>query len=96
LSFNHTINKGIVANMHAKHTLWFSTNYISGAPSTATWTQVTIPTFPTGADWTFVSSGKISLPAAVYGKSNVHFAFKYVSTTYESSTWEIEDLVVSK
>ncbi len=96
LTFNHAINKGIVANMQTNHTLWFSTNYISGAPSTATWSQVTIPAYPTGADWTFVSSGDISLPASVYGNSNVRFAFKYLSSTSESATWEIKELVVSK
>jgi hypothetical protein len=96
MTFNHAINKGLVANMQANHTLWFSTNYTSGAPSTATWTQVTIPTYPTGADWTFVSSGNIALPAAAYGKSNVRFAFKYLSNTSESATWEIKELVVSK
>jgi len=94
LSFMHTINKGVVANMQANHTLWVSTGYTSGAPSTATWTQVTIPTYPGGADWTFVSSGNISLPASVLGNSNCRFAFKYLSTASESSTWEIKTVKI--
>lgn len=94
LSFMHTINKGVVINMQANHTLWVSTNYTSGAPSTATWTQVTIPTYPGGADWTFVSSGNISLPASVLGSSNCRFAFKYLSTTSEASTWEIKTVKI--
>jgi hypothetical protein len=94
LSFMHAINKGVVANMQANHTLWVSTNYTSGLPSTATWTQVTIPTYPGGADWTFVSSGNISLPASVLGNSNCRIAFKYTSTTSEASTWEIKTLKI--
>jgi len=80
--------------MQANHTLWVSTGYTSGAPSTATWTQVTIPTYPGGADWTFVSSGNISLPASVLGNSNCRFAFKYLSTASESSTWEIKTVKI--
>ncbi len=90
LSFMHTINFGVVENKQANHTMWVSTNYTSGAPSTGTWTQVTIPTYPGGADWTFVSSGSIPLPASVLGNSNCRIAFKYLSTALESSTWEIK------
>jgi hypothetical protein len=95
LTFKHAINKGEVANMKTNHTLWFTTNYNSGAPSTATWTQVTIPTYPTGADWTFVSTGNIPLPTAVYGKTNVRFALKYLCSDAESASWEIKELVVA-
>lgn len=94
VSFSHAINKGLVANMTTNHTLWVSTNYTSGAPSTASWTQVPITTYPTGADWTFVGSGSISLPAAVMGQANVRLAFKYMCSNSESATWEIKDLVV--
>lgn len=94
LSFMHTINKGVVANMQANHTLWVSTNYTSGLPSTATWTQVTIPTYPGGADWTFVSSGNIALPASVLGSSNCRIAFKYMSSVSDAATWEIKTLKI--
>jgi hypothetical protein len=94
VSFKHTINKGDVANLTTNHTLWVSTNYTSGAPSTATWTQVPITTYPTGADWIFVSSGNISLPTAIMGQSNVRLAFKYLCSDSESATWEIKELVV--
>lgn len=94
LSFMHTINKGLVANLQTNHTLWVSTNYTTGAPSTATWTQVTIPTYPTGSDWTFVNSGNIALPSSVLGNSNCRIAFKYLCSTAESSTWEIKTLKI--
>jgi hypothetical protein len=94
LSFMHTINKGLVANMMTNHTLWVSTNYTSGDPSLATWTSVTIPTYPTGSDWTFVNSGNIALPSSVLGNSNCRIAFKYLCSTTESSTWEIKTLKI--
>lgn len=93
LSFSHAINYGDVANIQTNHTLWVSTNYTSGAPAAAAWTQVTIPTYPTGSNWTFVPSGNISLPSSVLGSNNCRIAFKYLSTT-SASTWEIKTLKI--
>ncbi|MDL2241432.1 DUF5689 domain-containing protein [Bacteroidales bacterium OttesenSCG-928-L03] len=95
LTFDHAINKGEVANVKTNHTLWISTNYSSGAPSSATWTQVTITTYPAGTDWAFVSSGNISLPSSVIGQNNVHFAFKYLCSDAESASWEIKNVRVT-
>lgn len=95
LTFEHAINKGDVNNLKTNHTLWISTDYNSGAPSSASWTQVTITTYPTGLDWTFVSSGNINLPSSVIGQSNVRIAFKYLCSDNESATWEIKNLKVS-
>lgn len=86
LSFDHTINKGVVANMQSEQTLWISTD------SGATWNQLTIPTYPTGSSWTFVNSGEISLDK--YVGSKVKIAFKYISTTASAATWEINDFIV--
>ncbi len=92
LSFEHT-GKYFTANKITEQALLVSTNYSSGLPSTATWTTLTIPTWPTGNDWTFVNSGDISLSSAL-GQSNVRFAFKYSSTTAGASTWEIKNILV--
>lgn len=56
------------------------------------WTKLTIPTYSTGGDWTFVNSGDISLKA--YKGKTIYLAFKYVSTTSESATWEIKNFAV--
>ena len=95
LTFSHTINKGDVTKLQSNHTLWVSSNYSSGAPSTATWTQVTIPVYPTGIDWTFVASGNIVLPSSLLGKTNARFAFKYLCSNAESASWEIKNLKVN-
>lgn len=54
------------------------------------WTKVAIPTYPTGNDWEFVSSGNIDLSA--YVNKSIQFAFKYVSTPSSSSKWEIKNV----
>lgn len=82
-------------NMSNDQTLWISSNYSSGDPTSASWTPLTIPTYPAGNNWTFVSSGAISIPAAFIGQSNVHIAFKYLSNNEKAATWEIKNLLLS-
>ena len=54
--------------------------------------QVKIPTYPT--NYTFVSSGKISLKDFVGHK--IKLAFVYTSTATKAGTWEIKNVVVNK
>ena len=56
-------------------------------------TEITIPEWGTGSDWTFVSSGTIDL-SAFEGKK-IQVGFKYVSSTESAGTWEIRSLVLS-
>lgn len=92
ISFNHTINKGDGTASPTYHTLWITDNY-TGDVSTTQWTQINIPNYPTGTNWTFVSSGKALIPTAFLNKK-VRIAFKYLSTTSVADTWEIKTLVV--
>ena len=57
------------------------------------WVKLTIPTYMSGSDWVFVSSGAIDLKDYVGGK--MQFAFKYVSTSNAAGTWEIKNVCVS-
>lgn len=86
LSFDHTINKGLVANLKTEQTLWITID------NGTTWTQLIIPTYPAGNNWTFVNSGEISLDA--YAGKKVKLAFKYISTTASAATWEIKNFKV--
>ncbi len=86
LTFDQTINKGVVANMKTEQTLWISIN------NGTSWVQLNIPTYPAGNNWTFVNSGEISLDA--YAGKKVKLAFKYLSTTSSSATWEIKNFKV--
>ena len=92
VTFSHAINKGDVANLQTNHTLWISKNYNTGDPTLATWEQVTIPTYPAGTNWTFVGSGKALIGSGFWGQSNVHFAFKYLCSTVESASWELNNV----
>ncbi len=90
LTFDHAKYSGTT---NTDITVWVSTDYSSGLPSTATWTQLTISTYPT--NYTFVSSGNIDL-ASYIGNSNVHIAFKYVSTSSSAGTWEMKNFVIKE
>ena len=94
LTFDHARGPASAMNVPlSDFTLWISTDYTSGAPATAAWTQLTIPTHGTVA-WGFVSSGNIAFPASVLGKTNVRFAFKYTCSNTESASWEIKNVIV--
>jgi len=86
MSFDHTINKGVVANMQTEQTLWVSQD------NGTTWNQIKIPTYPAGSTWTYVNSGEISLDA--YAGKTIRIAFKYLSTSTASATWEIKNFLI--
>lgn len=88
LSFDHTINKGLVANMQTNHTLLMSTD------NGVNWEEVAIPTYPAGNTWTFVNSGNVVIPQKFLGISTFKFAFKYLCSTTESASWEIRNVIV--
>lgn len=92
LTFQQAIN--YATDIQNEQTLWISSNYNSGNPTEATWTQLVISNYPTGKDWKFVASGNIAIPAEFIGKNNVHIAFKYKCNATKSATWEIKDILV--
>ncbi|MDD4602224.1 MAG: choice-of-anchor J domain-containing protein [Bacteroidales bacterium] len=69
-----------------------STDYITGAdPSTATWTPLTATLSP--GSWAWTNSGNIDLSS--FGGSNVHVAFRYISTSPTiASAWEVDDILI--
>lgn len=92
LRFDHTINKGNVANLKTSQTLWICTDYQAGMPNNATWSQLTIPTYPTGTNWTFVSSGSIEIPPSYY-TATTRLAFRYSSPNkIEAQMWNIKNI----
>lgn len=56
--------------------------------ATATWDTLSGYNLPTGNDYTFVESGKIDLSS--YADKTIHIAFRYVSTTANAATWEVD------
>jgi hypothetical protein len=70
-----------------------STNYTSGAPSAATWTDITSTCALSTGGFAFVNSGNVSL-STYNGSANVRVAFVYSSTTTAAATWELDDIQV--
>lgn len=69
--------------------LKISTDYVSGDPSLATWTDVN-GKFPAQTSNLWTLSENINLSA--FKQSNVHFAFVYVSDDDEGARWTIDDV----
>lgn len=92
LNFSQCLNF-LKTGDRAEHvSVMISTDYITGLPNSGTWTELTLDAWTDGKSWTWTNN-KISLKA--YAKnSNVHIAFKYVSTTEIAPTWEIKNVVV--
>ena len=91
LTFDHAAK--FFSSASTEMTLWLSTDYKSGLPSTATWSQLAIPTYPSGSNWNFVSSGSIDL--STYAGYNVTIAFKYISTSTVAAQWEVKNFSVT-
>lgn len=72
--------------------LYYSTDYTTGDPTAAHWTEITGFTLSNGS-WTWTPSGNIDL--STIGGNNVHLAFKYTSTTSNCATWELKTFKVT-
>lgn len=70
-----------------------STDYTgSGAPGTATWTDLS-PTLSSGSfSWT--PSGNVDL--STYNGQTLYVAFKYTGSASDGSTWEVDDIKVDE
>ncbi|OFY34127.1 MAG: hypothetical protein A2W91_06555 [Bacteroidetes bacterium GWF2_38_335] len=68
-----------------------SNNYTGeGAPSAATWTDLTSQATWSAGEWAFVASGDVTLPT--YTNDTVYVAFKYTGSATDGSTWELDDI----
>ncbi len=91
LSFSHAAK---FFSSTEQMTLYLATNYIKDAPGESEWQQLTIPNYPTGANWDWFESGEIDLSA--YQGKEVVIAFRYVSDTNYAPQWEIKNFTVKQ
>ncbi len=89
-SFDHVTR--YFASLASEATVWISTDYVEGLPSTGTWTQIITSPFKDPGAWTFSNSQKISLTQ--WCGSKVRIAFKYISTASKAGSWEIKNFQV--
>lgn len=92
LNFRHALNY-LNSGTAADHIKVFASTDYAGDVAAATWTELTIATYPAGNNWTFVDAGDIDLTA--YCGKNVYIAFKYVSTAEVAPTWEVDNLKIT-
>lgn len=71
--------------------LYVTTSY-TGDASTTSWIDITSMAAWSLGGWSWANSGLINLSS--YTTSGVRFAFKYVGTNSNGSTWEIDDFTI--
>lgn len=87
LKFDQAVNYG---TPEFYLSVMISTDYY-GDVNTATWYELSLDQWPTGTNWTFISS---TANLSQYIGNYVTIALKYTSTTSVSPTWEIKNFVV--
>lgn len=93
ISFDYVINKGEANAAATNHKLVITSNYTGDVASTE-WVEVNYGAVNNN-NWNFHNTGKIALPETMMGQATVVIAFKYMSTTATSSTWEVKNVVVA-
>lgn len=93
-SFSQAVNKLGEGHSVSDHcSVWVSTNFTDSV-GTATWTEVTIPTWPAGTSWDFFKTGDISLKQ--WAGQVIRIGFKYVTDAQSAPSWEIKNFFVQK
>lgn len=70
-----------------------SSNYVSGAPSTATWTPLTGTLSPSTGNYVWTATGGMNINSFA-GSTNFRVAFKYTSTATAAATWEVDNVKI--
>ncbi len=71
----------------------YSTTYTDNSPiDLSQWSELKLDQWPDGTNWNFIKS-QVALSALI-GKSNVHIAFRYTSTTSTAATWEVKNVLI--
>lgn len=88
LSFQQAAN--FVATPSAALHVMVSTNF-DGDIANANWSELDIEKWPTGSDYTFVTS---IVDISDFAGETIYIAFQYTSTSNEAATWEVKDLKI--
>lgn len=76
--------------------VFVSSNYVSGAPTTATWTELNFNALPTQASGypSFGSSGQIDL-SSYNGSIRIAWVYEGGTGTNQTTTWEVDNISVT-
>ncbi len=98
LVFDHTRGPASSINVGVNegyYTVWVTNGYTNGeAPNMENWVELTGVNHAT-AGWAWVSSGNLVIPAE-FKTSTCRIAFRYLSVSGASATWEIKNVVVKE
>lgn len=73
--------------------VYISTDYVSGDPNTATWTQLSGFALDTNTgSYIWTASGAIDI--STFAGNNIYIGFKYTSTTSAATTWEVDNVKI--
>lgn len=95
LTFYHTRGNASVMNVGVTQGWYkvFATSDFTGNPATTQWTELTDVNQNITTAWQYVSSGQLLLPENVKSE-NSRIAFRYMSSSSQSATWEIKNVKV--
>ncbi len=95
VTFDHVIRYVKNNEELGNHELYISTDYTDDVTK-ATWTKLAYkPAASETNSWDFYAANKIQIPAEYLNKK-VNFAFKFVCSSSNSTTWEIKNFKVSE
>lgn len=95
LTINHAANYFPQAEGPSAYcSVMVSTDYVEGAPTTATWEPLELSQWPSNSDFTYVDATADMSKYA--GQPNVSLAFKYTSTSAKAGTWEIASASITE
>ena len=87
LKFEQAVN---YASPNGVLSVLVSTDYVDTVDS-ATWTELTLSSWPAGSNWTFSQS---TADLAPYLGQTIYIGFKYTSSNSSAATWEVKNLVI--
>lgn len=71
-----------------------SSDYMSGNPSAATWTDFSATLDTDTSNYVWTGSGDIDISS--FAGEKVYLAFVYTSTSSASATWEVDNIIILK
>ena len=83
LTFQHA--QRFAGNVDNEYTVYVTTD------NGASWTQVLVPVYSDGKNWSYVASGQISLARFTGGLVKIKFTYKSTADAY--GTWEFKDVM---
>ncbi len=96
LTFQHTRGTAGVMNVGVEEGWYkvFAASDYTGDPTTTQWIELEGLNQALPGAWQYIFSGELVIPASAKSE-NSHIAFRYISSSTQSATWEIKNLLIT-